>query len=208
MLRNLLLLAAVSLLWQPLANAQNVIVNGDFETPPFDTNTTVTNWTVTGHAGELTNAAATSDTHVAALSAGANSDMDTIAQTFATTIGQNYTLTFDAGVFGVLDQGAPGPLQLQVEVLDSSAASLVSDTFTPPANNSFDPTLTLQHYIYNFTADTALTTLKFTDHGTGNTTADVLVDTVVVVPEPTSCALLIMGAGSLAWLLGKRRARV
>ena len=54
---------------------------------------------------------------------------DTLAQTFVTTIGQNYTIDLDAGIFGVPDNGAT--LQLRVQVF--GIAQLLDSTFTPAA---------------------------------------------------------------------------
>ena len=213
MRRNLLLLFAIAAACTPLANAANVIVNGDFETGPIESIGTVTGWTVTGAVADVGDnymPGFSSPTHSAAFSAGGSSEGNVLSQSFTTIIGQVYTLSFDAGATGVLDEGADAPLQLQIQVLGAGNGILRDETITPFANNAFGP-VTLQPHVYNFTADSTSTTLQFTDIGGFNTNSDVILDTVVVdvaaVPEPGTCALVFIGAGAVACGLRRRQAR-
>lgn len=187
-----------------VASAQNVIINGDFETGPYDTIGVVSDWVVAGNVGEVGDEGFTSPSHAAAFSLGGNSEGNMLSQSFATTMGQVYTLDFDAGVYGVRSLG---PLQLQVQVIGSE--TLLDQTVTPPYNGNFNPA-PFDHFDFMFTADSALTTLKFIDIGLGNNAADVILDTVVVeataIPEPSSVALTAVGIGALVPLLRKRRA--
>jgi Protein of unknown function (DUF642) len=160
--------------------------NPNFEIGPFVTDGTVTGWTVVGRVADNTEGA-TTPTHSAALSSGGNSQGDTLAQSFSTTIGQMYAVDFDAGIFG---QRTGGPLQLRVEVLGSG--SLVNQLLTPPDAFTFTPSaVTFQHYRVTFTANSATTTLRFSSVGLGNANADQVVDSVVVslvsqtTPTPT-----------------------
>jgi hypothetical protein len=119
---------------------------------------------------------ATSPTHSAALTAGSNSQGDTLSQSFATITGRNYSLDFDAGIFG---QRSGSPLQVNVQVIGN--ATLLNQTITPPDAGTFTPTnVTFQHYHFTFTADSSNTTLSFSSVGLGNAAADQVIDTVTV----------------------------
>ena len=109
----------------------NLLLNGDFEAPPFDT--VDAGWTVSGTANiaEATEGA-TDGVHAAAFNVGQDSEGTILSQSFATIPGQNYELQFDTGVFGV-----PGStLQLHVEVFGSG--SIIDQTITPPVAGTFD----------------------------------------------------------------------
>jgi len=200
MLRLLVLIACSA--WIATAGAQNVIINGDFETGPFDTNVAVSGWDVVGNVGSVSDQGFTTASHAAALSVGNNSEGDMLSQTFSTTIGQLYSLDFDSGVFGIRSDGA---LSLQIQVFGSG--TLLDDTITPPYNGNFSPA-SFDHYTYTFTADSASTTLKFTDIGSGNANADIMLDTVSVVaaPEPATWMLMIVGLAPFGLLARRRRA--
>lgn len=159
-----------------ISNAPNpVINNANFETGPFSMEGTVTGWTASAHVADISEGA-TSGTHSAGLSAGGDSQGDTLQQSFSTISGQTYALDFDAGIFGV-HSGAP--LQVQVEVLGSG--SLVNQVITPPEAGTFVPSqVAFQHYHFTFTANTASTNLRFTSLGSGNGSADQVIDTVSV----------------------------
>jgi N,N-dimethylformamidase beta subunit-like protein/uncharacterized protein DUF642 len=160
------------------------LLNGDFDISPFDTVGTVTGWIVggAGHVADRTAEGATSSHGAAVFSPGGDFQGDTLSQTFVTTIAQNYTLDFDAGIFGVPDNGAN--LQLRVQIF--GIAQLVDNTFTPPVGNEANPndpnTVVFGHFHYTFTANSVTTTLQFSDVGVGNKNADQILDTVVVAP--------------------------
>jgi hypothetical protein len=166
------------------------LVNGDFESAPFNIDGTVTGWTVGGNNRVADNAGegSTSGTHAAALSSGTNSSGDTLSQTFSTIPGAVYSLDFDAGIFGKRTGAA---LQVKVEVLGPG----LNQTITPPDANTFvASSVTFQHYHYTFTANSSSATLRFTSIGTGNSSADQVIDTVVIAiqsgpgPTPTPTA--------------------
>ena len=170
------------------AAAQNLIVNGSFEDGPHDPSDIILNWDI-GGTGAVHSAAqgATSGDYSAALSIGGNSEGSTMSQTFATTIGQAYMVEFDAGVFGTRDGD---PLKLNIGVVGNG--TLVNSTITPP--DAFTPiasSVLFHHYRYVFTANSATTTLVFTDVGLANANADVEIDTVSVLPTtlPTPTTL-------------------
>src|SRR4029077_17122988 len=114
------------------ARAQNVLLNGNFDEPPSDTDGTVTDWKVTAHVAAVTGQGFTTSDQAAALSVSGNFAGDTLAQTFTTTIGQQYGLDLDAGVFG---EPTGGPLSLQIQVMGTS--TLLDQTVQPPNNNDF-----------------------------------------------------------------------
>jgi hypothetical protein len=160
--------------------------NGNFETPPFMTVGTVTDWIV-GGPGDIADIdeGATSCINSAAFSAGDDSEGNTLSQSFNTVVNQTYKLDFDAAVYGIPDPGAT--LQLRAQVTGGS--SLVDQTETPLVSGSFvKSAVPWTHYQYTFTADSTVTTLQFSDIGMGNQFADVVVDTVSVVPTPPTFA--------------------
>jgi len=162
--------------------AQNLIANGDFEISPYNVNT-ISNWTISGNGrvAELTEGA-TSGTHCASFNEGSNSEGNVLSQSFPTTPGQSYVLEFDSGVFGIPAGGAN--MQMRFQVLGNTTRW--DETFAESVSNSYDPnTVYLHHYYRTFTADSATTTLKFTDVGLGNSGADTMLDTVSVTAAPT-----------------------
>ena len=191
----------IAVLCTSIAAGQNVIINGDFETGPFDTNGTVSGWTVTGDVGNVSSVGSTSGSHAAAFSLGGDSEGNMLSQTFETVSGATYTLDFDAGVFGVRDEG---PLSLQVQVFGAGMSTLLTETVVPPYNGDFSPA-SFNHYTYSFVADGIAATLTFTDFGTGNANADVALDTVAVIPEPMSSVLITFGALPLLGCILRRR---
>jgi hypothetical protein len=180
------------------ARGQNVVVNGDFEAPPYDTNGMLTDWVVGGNGNVQATPSdgASSLTHSAVFNAGESAGGNTLSQSFATTPGESYTLDFDAAVFGM----PSSTLQLQVQA--TGTGLLLDQTVTPPVSNSFDAMDTnFQHYTFSFVADSSFTTLQFSDIGSGNRAADQVLDAVSVVPEPSVIALTILGAGALLGFL-------
>lgn len=181
------LLDAVSVQPTPSpAAGQLPLTNGNFESSPFDSNGTITGWTV-GGASDLSASAegATSGSHSAVFSIGQDSQSSTLSQTFTTAAGQDYNLDFDAGVFGT---HAVGPLQFRARVYDTTTgASLLDQTVVPPEAGTVNPsTVTFNHYRYLFNASGTSTTLEFSDIGTGAGGADIVLDTVsVAIPTPT-----------------------
>lgn len=155
------------------------MANANFETGPFGTSGTVTGWTVGGSHHVANNAeGATSGTHAAALSAGGDSQGDTLSQNFSTLTGHVYALDFDAAISG---KRTGNPLQLQVQVTGSG--TLLNQTLTPPDAGTFNPgSVVFQHFHFTFTANSTTTAVEFSSVGLGNASADQVVDTVVIRP--------------------------
>src|SRR5690349_13093786 len=169
-----------------VAHAQNLIQNGDFEEPPHAPSSDMTSWMVgtatPGGTPHIHSApeGATSGGYSAAFSIGGDSQGTELSQTFATTAGNFYKLTFDSGIFG---QRSGAPLQMHVQVIDmASNTAVVDQIITPPEAGTFTAAnVTFANYQYTFMAGGGSMTLKFTDVGTGNQSADTLVDNVSVV---------------------------
>lgn len=165
------------------ANAQNLILNGDFETAPFNMSGSIPNWTVggVGHIAAIAEGA-TTPTHCAAFNEGGSFQGDTLSQSFSTVPGQSYVLEFDSGIYGTPSSGTT--LQLRFQVIGNTTR--LDETFPPPCPNTYDPNLLyLHHYYRPFTADSSTTTVTFTDVGSGNGAADTMLDTVSVTVAPT-----------------------
>src|SRR5207237_4865441 len=96
--------------------------------------------------------------------------------------GQSYIFEFDSGVFGMPES----MMQLRFQVFGNSFQ--IDETIAPPVANTYDGTqVEFHHYFRTFTADSTLTTIRFSDIGTGNSTADMMIDavSVIVIPPPT-----------------------
>ena len=161
----------------------NILSNGDFETAPFDTMGTVSGWTVSGNnaVADRGSQGSAGGAHAASFSAGGDSSGNILSQSFTTVSGKTYSLEFYAGVFGLPDNNAT-PQQLDLQVIGSG--TVLSQILTPPVQGTNDPSLVrFQRYQFLFVANSATTTLRFVDIGTGNSVADIMLDTVSVIPE-------------------------
>ncbi|HJT81847.1 MAG TPA: SdrD B-like domain-containing protein [Chthoniobacterales bacterium] len=162
--------------WRSTA-ANPTLNNANFETGPFMQQGVVTGWTSVGNTADLAQGA-TSGTHSAGLSAGFDSQGDSISQSFTTTSNQKYNLDFDAGIFG---RRSGNPLQVRVEVIGTGNVTLVNSVITPPDAGTWTPSqVAFNHYQFPFTANGSGATVRFTSIGLGNANADQMVDTVSV----------------------------
>ena len=186
--RFLLLPTLLALGFLPAVHGQNLIFNGDFELPPHAPDSTMTGWMVggTGHIHSI-NEGSTSGIYSAAFNIGHDSQGTTLSQMFATVSGTTYQVDFDSGIYG---QRNDGFLQMNVQVIDSASSTvLLNKTITPPDAMTFDGGLVqFQHYQFTFTAASGSATIRFTDVGGMNASADTLVDTVSVIQAPATPA--------------------
>jgi hypothetical protein len=159
------------------------LVNGDFESWPFNNPGTVAGWTVTGNKHiETISQGATSPIHSAGFSVGGDSTNNVLLQSFNTIAGQTYTFDFDSGVYGV---HGGSPLQLQAQVIGSSPFFMMN--VTPPEAGSIHPSqIVFQHYRFMFVASGTLATVQFIDTVGNNAGADVMLDSVSILPVPPS----------------------
>lgn len=188
-----LIIALVTFLFTLSADAQNLILNGSFEDGPHDPVDTILDWNI-GGPGFVHSAieGATSGQYSAALNIGGNTEGNVLSQTFSTTIGQAYLLEFDSGIFG---WRTGNHLQLNVQVQGNG--TVLDRTLTPPDAFTSEPDeVVFHHYRFPFVADSTTTTLLFIDIGLGNANADVVVDTVSVMPTtlPTPTTLPLVNA--------------
>ena len=165
------------------------LLNGDFETWPFNYPGVVANWTLGGnqHIETITQGAtspqpppppAFNKGHSAGFSVGGDSTNNTMSQTFISTPGQTYTFKFDAGVYG---QRSSSNLKLRAQIF--GANQLLSVDVTPPDAFTIHPALVqFQTFTFQFVANSTLTTVLFTDLVGGNLGADVMLDTVSILP--------------------------
>ncbi|MEO8617436.1 MAG: Ig-like domain-containing protein [Luteolibacter sp.] len=108
-----------------------------------------------------------------------------ISQTFATTSGNTYTLTFDAGVFAYTTDAQT----LQVSVI--GAGGLLAKTVT--LNGLGSGIIRWFPQTFTFTADSSSTTLTFRDQSTSTVGIDLLLDNVRVFSElPKSVGSLVL----------------
>lgn len=175
--------------------------NGDFEAGQAG-------WTTNGNVALTTPAGgafwfgagslAQNGNYVMAFNGGDTTPNGVLAQSFATTTGAHYTVTFDFGATNC--QFSCGQSMIASILGTDGVTSLASLT---AAGLSAGP---LGSYSFGFVANGTSTTLRFSDVGSNDTVwLDGVLDNVNVqaVPEPASIALL--GLGLLGIAAGRRR---
>lgn len=200
------------------AQAQNLVVNGDFEQGTNPQGGPV-GWTVipgreikpiTGsayqaNAGATGSAAALANTYAAFGSGNAANRSSLVSAAFGTVAGQLYRLVFSYAQFG----GTPGQEALDYDVFDDSSVSLLSGTkVTTAANTGTDLDTIFTTYRYNYFVGTGdLAHVSFSISGTPTINVDGLLDNVVItaVPESGTWALLIVGMAGTGLMLRRRR---
>jgi choice-of-anchor C domain-containing protein len=129
----------------------------------------------------------------------------TIVQTFTTTPGTTYTLTFEYGN----NPDASPAATAAVSVIDSGGGTLLSQDITHSGSTSTNINYT--PFSESFVADTTVTTLQFA--GTNSGPYGIVLDAVSVnptaVPEPSS---LVVALSAIPMCLGywwrRRRAKI
>lgn len=198
----------LALILSTTANA-NLLTNGDFETSQSGADATqiVPGWTLTGSVLQVGNfnrfgfagstfwfgagSPAQDGSYAIAFNAGQDSALGSVFQTFATTAGERYRLSYDFGTTLSGDQ------RMLVEVLGNDGSTILANrtdhSVTPDAQ-------LLAAYTLNFIANGSTTTLRFSDVISNPTTnQDGVLDNVVVtdmgpsVPEPAPFALAALG---------------
>jgi len=183
------------------AHAQNLLANGSFETGDL------TGWGVLNPVQARSDEGTTEGSFAAVYNFGNVFPGGYLFQDLTTIVGQDYTVSFDFGGFGVAntlllqfqvitDPGGPGEDFLILQNISSTGS--VPTTF---ANSSFD-----------FTATSITTRVGFGD-ATGfgaSQNADPVLDnvsvvSVVVVPEPGTFALVLSALGILGAVIARRR---
>jgi hypothetical protein len=154
---------------------RELLVNGSFESG-------LSNWTPAGNvaARSATPYVPTDGTTLAGFNGGNTTPNGVITQTFSTTPGTTYTLTFDAGVLSY------NTLEQKVQVRVAGSAPLISDTVTMRGTGGGNTNWASKSY--TFTADRATTTLTFTDVSATTDGLDHLLDNISVTARGTTSA--------------------
>jgi hypothetical protein len=206
--------AIVASLWAGRsALADNLLINGSFETPviappsyTFIGAFSFTGWSGYSPATSLSNACGLSrgmqyglpdydGQQVFSLNGGDAPPGSWIEQTFSTAPGQLYEIDFMCGRSGYYSQS----LSLNAQVFDSSSQQLAILSAMPPATAGWSAKT------FNFVADSTSSRLRFTDTSGSNPNNDIVLDAVSAsaIPEPGSLSLF--GVGAFALLTRRKR---
>jgi PEP-CTERM motif len=227
----LLLAGAIGFSWGPSARAQTVIVNGSLEINGGDNSSTAPPWVVAGHASFQGDEGRTDGSFAAAFNAGVSTPNDgVLSQTFNTIALQLYTVTFDWGNFG-----ADATQQLQIEVVngtnelitpgsgmvtngtgpDNSGATIIQNTNVLQIQDSTGsgftglnapaPNAEFSRFSFTFTAQSSSSTIIFTDMALSTASSDSILDNIQVIPEPSTWAMMGVGAMMLLGVVRFRR---
>lgn len=197
-----------------IAGAQNLLLNDSFEAPAFpgpaaiysSPSGAITSWSISGpgdmvvHHSPVIGAALGNPTFDFAHHgdfyldlSGSGAPHATISQSFATSVGQPYQLSFWIGASN--DTAPAATIHVQVD----GALTLLATALTP-APPMVNINWTLQSFL--FTADSTMTTLSFQGlSGTDDNASFVDSCSVVAVPAPAALPLL----GAAAVFAGRRR---
>lgn len=146
-----------------------IIANGSFEYGFFG-------WSNSGVVTATSGYPVTDGSNVAAFNYGNQTPNGVISQTFDTVPGQQYQLLFD---LGVLSWQTNAEQKVQVDVAGSSSLiSQVVSIFAPGTGSAYSGKS------FTFTANSASTTLTFTDRSVATNNLDMMIDNVRVVQVP------------------------
>ena len=194
-----------------------LITNGGFEQPGGQTadlflpagSTSLTGWTIVSGSVDVV----PSTGSWPAYEGNQSLDLDghsagTIEQTFSTTAGVTYRLTFAYGNNpggGAAKAGDPIVLPRTATVSVVGTSTLLSQDISHGTSTKSNMDWTV--FVGTFTADSATTTLRFTSTDEPTSYGGIALDAVDVraVPEPSGLALLGAGAASLAGCVVWRR---
>ncbi len=147
-----------------------ILINGSFESG-------YTSWTPSGNQTIATgNSYPTTDgANVLAFNGGNSTPNGVLSQTFATTVGHSYVLSFDMGAYAYQSTAAQ---RLQVTV-QGTGNPLVSQTLSVSAQGTGS---WYSAKTFSFVANSSSTTLTFQDISTTSANIDLLLDNVKVTP--------------------------
>lgn len=159
------------------------LVNGSFEDGQ-------TGWTMTGNFLVYDSTSpyiASNGTKLVIMNGGQTTPNTVISQIFPTVPGQSYALDFDMGVLALNTSAQT----LGVSVIGSTTILSLTDSMN--GNGLGNSVFTAKSH--TFTADSALTTLTFSDLSTTTNSIDLLLDNVRItaVPSPVASAPIAVG---------------
>ncbi|MES2660682.1 MAG: choice-of-anchor D domain-containing protein [Verrucomicrobiota bacterium] len=139
-----------------------------------------TSWSQSGNLRVSTNAHATDGTHLAEFNYSNTEPNGVLMQTFATTPGVTYTLSFDVGVL------ASNTNTQSILTTVTGSGNLLSQTVT--VSGTGDSVTRWTSRTHTFVANSTTTTLSFSDHSTSTAAIDLYLDNVRVAPPATAVA--------------------
>jgi choice-of-anchor C domain-containing protein len=199
-------IAIVAAAFVPMSAHAQVIVNGSFEQPATSTVVTVNGpanttglpgWTVGLVSIDVVNATGNGFLTGPAFDGAQYLDLDgspgpgQISQTFSTTVGQSYVLSFAYGN-NTIGAQSPNP-GATVTVTGSDLAPFTVNHSTSTTNN-LDWTV----FTGTFTATGTTAVLSFTSTSTGGN-GGILLDAVSVTPVPEPGAFALVGMSAVGW---------
>ncbi|KAF0175877.1 MAG: peptidase domain protein [Limisphaerales bacterium] len=172
----------------------NLLSNGGFEFPVLSSATVVnaggTNilgWSVAGSSpmfflnGPSQGVTAHDGAQMVSFNISDSPPGNTLAQTFVTTQGQAYSVTYYVSRGG----GGLGTVRLRAAVTSGTGATLAMTDSTAPATVGWSPVQTLF-----FVATTTTSTLTFLDNSLVTTSVDAFLDDVTVAPAPPGVPII------------------
>ena len=199
------------------AQAQNLISNGSFEQPAFntrgvDTFSSIAGWTVSNEIEIRRNWVGTAQDglNFAELDTGGANSNNSAWQDIATQVGATYTLSFWYSNRPYLSDGDHSAVNANTSGLDwtfgsDNGSTLVQPKITDEKNHWVQ-------FNQDFVATSTTTRVMFTATGTADGLGSSLDNVSVTllsaapVPEPASFALLAAGLGAIGFV-GRRRGR-
>lgn len=190
MRRFTLPLVGALLLATSAAHAQNLITNGDFNSPLS------TGWTATGGAGDVViqNASPGSVVEI-----GVGNTVATLFQSFTLASATPLQVAFDFGTYNPTVEPAAGPWLMDVTLTNAGAATVYSttvDAFNASQSGIYRTELSFGGVTGVLPSGTY--TLTFAPRSHGWTTVDNVSITASTAPEPATLALLGLGGLCLA----------
>lgn len=190
MRRLTLPLVGALLLATSAAHAQNLITNGDFNSPLS------TGWTATGGAGDVViqNASPGSVVEI-----GVGNTVATLFQSFTLASATPLQVAFDFGTYNPTVNPASGPWLMDVTLKNAGSTTVFSTTvnaFNASQSGVYRTELSFSGATSALPAGTY--TLTFAPQSHGWTTVDNVSVTATAAPEPATLALLGLGGLCLA----------
>lgn len=190
--QKLLMLACSTVGIVTSLNAQNILINGSFEQG-------LSHWTSAGNVFHTPLSVVPDGAFLVDFNGFDTAPNGVISQTITTEVDVTYALDFTYGIIG----GTGQVQKLGVSAIGIGTILNEEVSITSTGGINFDT------FTFNFIADSALTTLVFSDRSLMTVSTDGLLDrvSVIAVPEPDGVAVVGFGALGLAIALRVRQIR-